>query len=113
MDGSAIAGTPPTEWTAADVPSGILSFNTVNTACADSTEGGHSDWRLPKLWELSKHYVDGNTNPILVSTAGHQYWTDTPLSPSDPNTLTSVYMENGGIGAPNKLFAQLHGRCVR
>lgn len=78
--GTAVAGTPPTEWAAADMPDPWTHTwaDGVNY-CANLTEGGHTDWRLPYAWELIKLQKSGFTtgSPELGGSAGLEeggYW---------------------------------------
>ncbi|MCC7160301.1 DUF1566 domain-containing protein [Candidatus Nomurabacteria bacterium] len=97
--GTAVAGTPPTEWANLDMSGGYKTWTAGNTYCLDLVEGGHSDWRLPYLWELSKlskeGYTTGSTG--LGGSSGLQddlYWSDL-INLFNSNNAISVDMLSG------------------
>ena len=72
-----------------------------------STLGGHTDWRLPELWELVSLVDYARSNPAidpLLSCQSTTYWSATTYQPS-PSTAWGVYFYDGYVSAYNKSFS--------
>jgi hypothetical protein len=113
VQGGASAGEPATEWASEDMPAegedgGYKTWTTGTAYCDTLDQGGHNDWRLPHLWELSKHQLEGNINPNL---SNESYWSDM-TNPQDSTSAYYVIINNGVVGNDGKEISNNLVRCV-
>ena len=84
------------------ISAGITDWDDAKTLCENSTFAGHSDWRLPEVWELSSLLDKRRSNPALPP--GHPFtgarwyntWTVTPYW-SDRTHAMQVHMGQGNV----------------
>ena len=90
---------------------------------ADSTDHGHSDWRLPNIKELGSIVDFGSAKPainqsIFPNTASGPYWTSTPSKALEGNTGNDdtqtifIGFQAGDYG-PSDRISNLYLRLVR
>ena len=83
---------------------------------ADSTDHGHSDWRLPNIKELGSIVDFGSAKPainqnIFPNTASGPYWSSTP---SRANVLQTIFIGfQAGDYGPSDRISNLYLRLVR
>jgi hypothetical protein len=83
-----------------------------------SNFGGHSDWRLPTVTELSMLVKAGRYNPSIdtvyfQNTQPSYYWSSTSAVSSDYLDFAwRVYFQYGSVGANAKSYS-CHARAVR
>ena len=83
---------------------------------ADSTDHGHSDWRLPNIKELGSIVDFGSAKPainqsIFPNTASGPYWSSTP---SRANVHQTIYIGfQAGDYGPSDRISNLYLRLVR
>ena len=83
---------------------------------ADSTDHGHSDWRLPNIKELGSIVDFGSAKPainqnIFPNTASGPYWTSTPSRANVHQTIF-IGFQAGDYG-PSDRISNLYLRLVR
>ena len=107
-DSTATDSTTSLQWHL--VNPGPLTFDDAVTFCQTSTLGGHTDWRLPTMTELSTLF-DPTQTPFRIaavfqsSTVGGDYWS--AWGNGTYNKLVSFTNDNYGAGVGTAV------RCVR
>lgn len=89
------------------------------TYCTGLSLGGHADWRLANVKELTSIAYYKSSNPAIntkifpstPSTSTAFYWTSTTIS-NDGATACAVNFSNGGAGGRAKTGSS-YARCVR
>ncbi len=98
-------------WQQASPAASTATWAQASAACVGLNLGGHSDWRLPSLAELSTLIDFSKANPAtsnLLQTNVADYWSATPAG-------TGWWTVNFGFGAEasDAPSAANHARCVR
>lgn len=91
-----------------DVSAGQITQELAEQLCAASIVGGHKDWRLPTIGELSSMY---NNKSLLTGIKAGNYWSSSSLSSGGyfyyvlsmgNGNITDIHYSNGA-----------YARCVR
>lgn len=84
---------------------------TLITMCKNSQIGGHNDWRLPTITELSLLYTNREAIGGFMKSV---YWSSTNAYPGDPD-IYYYHSYNFAYGKSDITagYMQYNGRCVR
>ena len=104
---------------AKDADSGAqVSWWDAKTYAFNEDAGGHSDWRLPEIWELYTLVDEREGNPSLPDdhpfdgVKNSAYWSNTTID----NTVAFAYFvpfSDGRVDYRNKAMPPWHAWCVR
>lgn len=107
-------------WRAAPRNNTAYSWGEANDACRALNTGGHSDWRLPTVYEAFKAGVHGMHQLKVTFNTGiesqevyrtnYPVWTSTPASGGKMNM---VWMSQGRLSVPPDGHAGTIYHCVR
>jgi len=99
--------------------------NNAASLCVGSSDGGHSDWYLPAVCELTDaSFCGGQPDTIgsrlavngIGTLAGGQYWSSTQRDPGQAILAAVVSYDGAGgssISTLDKTFTQIRVRCAR
>ena len=86
--------------------------------CDGLSWGGHDDWRLPTVQELSGIVYAGSSYPdpaldgnVFPGTSGGEFWSSSS-NVNDVNDAWSVDFDNGDVSTKDKSGTK-HARCLR
>lgn len=99
-----------------DTVSAELTWTRAIEECEALDLGGHNDWRMPNIKELSSLIDDSRRRPAITlvfqNTVNAYYWSSTTHAGSD--TLAySIYFDSGTINTSRKRYRDYYVRCVR
>lgn len=101
-------------WSSSDYPNNgspiLTGWNTGSLFCANATNGGYNDWRLPTVGELRLKFEETDSAPVDFSDG--IYWSRS-MGPGGSDFFYSMQTFDGFINTSDIRDTSAFVRCVR